>query len=173
MEGIRRATLADASSIAAIYNHFIEHTIVTFEEEKITNEEMARRMEAVLRSHDWFVLEQEGKVAGYAYASRFRERVAYRFTTESTIYLSPAFVGRGLGAPLYRALLDRIFELGYRHAIGAISLPNDASVRLHERLGFVKVAHYPRVGKKFGRWIDVAAWQLENASFDDARALPP
>jgi phosphinothricin acetyltransferase len=119
------------------------------------------------------VLEQEGKVAGYAYASRFRERVAYRFTTESTIYLSPAFVGRGLGAPLYRALLDRIFELGYRHAIGAISLPNDASVRLHERLGFVKVAHYPRVGKKFGRWIDVAAWQLENSSFDDARALPP
>jgi L-amino acid N-acyltransferase YncA len=173
MDGIRRATSSDAPAIATIYNHFIEHTIVTFEEQRVTSEEMAGRMERVLASHDWLVLEQEGKLAGYAYATRFRERAAYRFTTESTIYLSPAFLGRGLGAALYRALLERIFELGYRHAIGAISLPNDASIALHERLGFVKVAHYPRVGKKFGQWIDVAAWQLENPSFDDARTPRP
>ncbi len=169
MDITRRATQADAPAIAALYNHYIRQTVVTFEEEAVTDTEMGRRIEGVLQAHDWLVLIRDGAVAGYAYASRFHQRVAYRFTTESTIYLAPAHTGRGLGPLLYKKLIERTFELGYRQLIGAISLPNDASVRLHESLGFVKVAHYPRIGKKFGRWIDVGAWQLEHAGFDDAR----
>ena len=167
MEITRRATAADAPAIATIYNHYVDHTIVTFEEAPVGADEMARRIEAVLRTHEWLVVTGDDVVLGYAYASRFRERLSYRYTAESTVYLAPQHCGKGLGAPLYRALLSRIFELGYRHAIGGISLPNDASVGLHERLGFVKVAHYPRIGKKFDRWIDVGFWQLENPSFED------
>jgi phosphinothricin acetyltransferase len=164
-ERIRRATLADAPRIAGIYNHYVDHTIITFEEERVTDDEMASRIENVLSTHDWLVLCREDVILGYAYGARFRERVAYRYTTETTVYLDEAHCGRGLGAPLYRAIVDRVFELGYRQAIGVISLPNDGSVHVHESLGFVKVAHYPRVGKKFGDWIDVGAWQLENPAF--------
>ncbi len=168
-ETLRRATLADAPAIAAIYNHYVDHTIVTFEEERVTDQEMARRMEGVLATHDWLASCRDGELVGYAYGSRFRDRVAYRYTTELTVYLAPEHCGQGLGPPLYRAILARVFELGYRQAIGAISLPNDASVHLHESLGFAKVAHYPKVGKKFGQWIDVGVWQLENPSFEDGR----
>jgi L-amino acid N-acyltransferase YncA len=167
MEITRRATAADAPAIATIYNHYVDHTIVTFEETRVGDDEMARRIEAVLRTHDWLVVTRDDVVLGYAYASRFRERVSYRYTAESTVYLAPEHCGKGLGEPLYRALLSRTFQLGYRHSIGGISLPNDASVGLHERLGFAKVAHFSRVGKKFDRWIDVGFWQLENPSFED------
>jgi phosphinothricin acetyltransferase len=166
-ELIRRATAADAAAVADIYNHYIDHTIVTFEEERVTAAEMARRMEQVLDAHDWLVLSVDDEVVGYAYAGRFRDRVAYRFTTESTIYLAPAHCRRGLGLPFYRTLVARVFELGYRIIVGGISLPNESSVRLHEALGFEKVGHFPRVGKKFGEWIDVGFWQLENKSFTD------
>jgi phosphinothricin acetyltransferase len=167
MEITRRATARDAPAIAAIYNYYIDHTIITFEEARVGDDEMAGRIEAALRAHEWLVLTRDDVVLGYAYASRFRERRSYRYTAESTVYLAHEHCGKGLGAPLYRALLSRIFELGYRHAIGGISLPNDASVGLHERLGFVRVAHYPRIGKKFGQWIDVGFWQLENRDFED------
>src|SRR5262245_28590211 len=99
---------------------------------------MARRISGALVGHDSLVLERESRLLGYAYASRFRERSAYRFATETTIYLAPEVCRQGLGAPLYRTLLDRIASLGYRHAIGGIALPNEPSVRLHEKLGFVK-----------------------------------
>jgi L-amino acid N-acyltransferase YncA len=171
METTRRATAADATAIAAIYNHYIDHTIVTFEEEHVSDTEMARRIENVLTTHDWLVLGDGDVVIGYAYASKFRERVAYRYTAESTIYLAPSHCGRGLGAPFYRELVARLFELGYRSLIGSISLPNDGSVRLHESLGFAKIGVFPRIGKKFGDWIDVGFWQLENPDFADAGLL--
>jgi len=161
---IRRASPADAAAIAAIYNWYVENTIVTFELEPVPAPEMAHRIETVLAAHEWLVLMHGGELLGYAYADRFRERAAYAHATESTIYLRHGLEGQGLGSRLYPELVRRTFARGYRHLIGAIALPNDASVRLHEKLGFVKAGQLLRVGRKLGRWIDVGHWQLESTS---------
>jgi L-amino acid N-acyltransferase YncA len=158
---IRSATVADATAIAAIYNWYIANTTITFEVDPVSAEEMAQRIATVLAAHEWLVLERAGEVQGYAYAGRFRERAAYAQATESTIYLRHGLEGKGLGAPLYLELIRRIFARGYRHLVGAIALPNEPSVRLHERLGFVPAGRLARIGFKFERWIDVGNWQLE------------
>jgi len=160
---IRTATSADAAAIADIYNWYVAQTVVTFEVDPVSADEMARRIEAVLTAHEWLVLERAGELQGFAYAGRFRERAAYRHATESTIYLHHDRIGQGLGAPLYRELIARMFARGYRHLVGAIALPNEASVKLHERLGFVAAGRLVRIGYKFDRWIDVGNWQLERA----------
>jgi phosphinothricin acetyltransferase len=104
--------------------------------------------------------ECNGAFAGYTYATRWRERPAYRYTAESTIYLNPAFSGQGIGRHLYGTLLDEL-RMGKMHVvIGVITIPNPASVALHEKLGFKKVAHFSEVGYKFDRWLDVGYWQL-------------
>ena len=159
---IRTATPSDAAEIAAIYNWYVANTAITFEVDPVTAAEMARRVEGVLAAHEWLVLERAGELLGYAYAGRFRERAAYGHATESTIYLRHGLEGKGLGAPLYAELVRRTFARGYRHLVGAIALPNEPSVRLHERLGFVKAGHLVRIGRKFDRWIDVGNWQLES-----------
>ena len=160
--GIRSATAADAAAIADIYNWYVANTVITFEVDPVSADEMARRVENVLAAHEWLVLEGEIELLGYAYAGRFRERAAYGQATESTIYLRHGAEGQGLGGPLYAELIRRTFARGYRHMIGAIALPNEPSVRLHERLGFVKAGHLFRIGRKFDRWVDVGNWQLEN-----------
>jgi phosphinothricin acetyltransferase len=159
---IRTASPADAAELAALYNWYVEHTVVTFEVEPVPVEEMARRIETVLDAHDWLVLADGEELLGYAYAGRYHARPAYGRTTESTIYLRHGLEGQGLGTRLYTELVRRTFARGYRHLIGAIALPNDASVRLHEKLGFVKAGQLLRIGHKHGRWIDVGHWQLEN-----------
>ena len=135
--------------------------MVTFEVDPVPVAEMARRVESVLAAHEWLVLERAGELLGFAYASRFRERAAYAQATESTIYLRHGLEGQGLGPPLYTELVRRVFARGYRHLVGAIALPNERSVRLHERLGFVKAGHLLRIGHKLGRSVDVGNWQLE------------
>ena len=163
MDGIRRAAPDDASAIADIYNWYVENTVITFEVDPVSTAEMAQRIENTLAKYEWLVHSRGGEVLGYAYAGRFREREAYRFITESTIYLRNGLQGRGLGTQLYSAMIERTFALGYTSLIGAIALPNDASVRLHESLGFEKVGHLRRVGWKLDRWIDVGSWQLEKS----------
>ena len=158
---IRSATPADAPALAAIYAWYVEKSVITFEVDPPDAAEMARRIEAVGVAHEWLVLERGSELLGYAYASRFRERAAYAHATESTIYLRHGQEGLGLGRPLCAELVRRTFARGYRHMIGAIALPNEPSVRLHERLGFRKVGHLVRIGYKLGRWIDVGSWQLE------------
>jgi len=162
--GIRSATAADAAAIADIYNWYVANSTITFEVDPVSADEMARRIESVLAAHEWLVLGGEGGLLGYAYAGRFRERAAYGQATESTIYLRHDLPGKGFGAPLYAELIRRTFARGYRHMVGAIALPNEPSVRLHERLGFVKAGHLVRIGRKFDRWIDVGNWQLESGS---------
>ncbi|MBI3567993.1 MAG: N-acetyltransferase [Gemmatimonadetes bacterium] len=157
---IRSATVADADAIARIYNHYVTDTIVTFEETPLPADEMARRIGLTLGgSWPWFVLEDDGRVQGYAYASPWKSRIGYRFTLESTVYLDPASTGRGFGSELYTALFADIATREVHAVVGGIALPNEASVRLHERFGMTKVAHFPEVGLKFGRWIDVGYWQ--------------
>ncbi len=159
---IRTATPADAAAVAAIYNWYVEHTVITFEVEPVPADEMRQRIEAVLAAHEWLVLARGGELLGYAYAGRFHARAGYRYTAESTIYLRHGLEGQGFGTPLYSELLRLTFARGYQQLIAGIALPNEPSVRLHEKLGFVKVGHLARVGRKFERWIDVGHWQLEN-----------
>jgi L-amino acid N-acyltransferase YncA len=158
---IRLATLADAAAIAAIYNHFIETTTITFEEQAVEAEEMADRIDKVGAALPWYVFERDGAVIAYAYATPWRARSAYRFSVESTVYVSPGFPRQGIGSQLYKALIDDLRARGMQVVLGGIAQPNVASVRLHESLGFEKVAHFKRVGRKFGRWVDVGYWELE------------
>jgi phosphinothricin acetyltransferase len=156
---IRPVLPADAGRICEIYNHYVTKTIVTFEEQPVSADEMRMRIAAVAEKLSWLVLERDGRVAGYAYAAPWKARIGYRFSVESSIYLAPEHVGRGFGRALYGALLQALPPLGIRCVIGGAALPNPGSVALHERLGFSKVAHFSQVGRKFDRWIDVAYWQ--------------
>ena len=157
---IRTATMADAEAICAIYNHYILETAITFEESAVTPAEMASRIDETLRSLSWLVWEDGAAVHGFAYASKWKGRCAYRHSAEVTVYLDPKFTGRGIGSQLCESLLADLRERNFHAAIGGIALPNPASIALHERLGFHKVAHFEQVGRKFGRWIDVGYWQL-------------
>ena len=156
---IRPATLDDARAIAAIYNPYITGSTITFEEQEVSVEDMRGRISDVTAHLPWLVFERDGVVLGYAYATRWRTRSAYRFATETTVYLSPSCHRQGIGRQLYTDLLHRLRVLGIHCAIGGVALPNEASVRLHESLGFKKVAQFQEVGYKFGRWIDVAYWE--------------
>jgi phosphinothricin acetyltransferase len=159
---IRRASPVDAEGVAAIYNWYVANTVITFEVDPVPAAEMGRRIEGVLAAHDWLVLERGSELLGYAYAARFHARPAYALATESTIYLRHGLEGQGLGTRLYGELVHRTFARGYRHLVAGIALPNDPSVRLHEKLGFAKCGHLTRIGRKFERWIDVGHWQLED-----------
>ena len=157
---LRPATSTDADALTRIYNHYISNTIVTFEEEPIDGVDMAGRIAEVQAAGlPWLVAEENGVVVGYAYASKWKKRPGYRFSVESTVYLDPAATGRGIGRALYERLMAGLSELPIHLVIGGIALPNAASVVLHEKMGFEKVAHFREVGKKFGEWIDVGYWQ--------------
>jgi len=150
----------DTASLARIYNHYVVHSTVTFEEEPIDAGEMERRVHEVLESGlPWMVADTAGVVVGYAYASRWKTRVGYRFSAELSVYLAPEASGHGLGRQLYGSVLEQLTTLGIHAAIGGIALPNEACVALHEKLGFVQVAHFRETGKKSGAWIDVGYWE--------------
>ncbi len=156
----------DAAAICSIYNHYIENTVVSFEEVPLAIEDMRQRIDDVLTRYPWFVTEVDGVILGYAYASGWRPRASFRHTAESSIYLHPDAVGRGLGTELYRILIDELRARKFHCVMGGMSLPNDASRALHKKLGYRKVAEFKEVGHKFGRWIDTENWQLmlENQS---------
>jgi phosphinothricin acetyltransferase len=157
---IRAATPDDASVIAAIYNHYIATTTISFEERAVTADEMAQRIRDVTAALPWLVYEQQGRISGYAYATKWRVRSAYRFSAETSVYVEQGQGGQGIGSALYRELLAELRRREIHMAIGGIAQPNPASVALHESLGFVKVAHFKEVGRKFDRWIDVGYWEL-------------
>jgi L-amino acid N-acyltransferase YncA len=156
---VRACTTADAKAIAEIYNHYVRETVVTFEETPVSAAEMAQRIAEVGARFPWLVWDDEG-VVGYAYASAWKARSAYRFAVETTIYLAAGRDGRGIGSKLYAALLAELKTRGFHSVIGGVALPNPASVALHEKLGYRKIAHFAEVGWKLGRWVDVAYWQL-------------
>jgi L-amino acid N-acyltransferase YncA len=167
---LRLASPADAAAILGIYAPNVRETIISFELEPPSVEEMARRIEAGGDRYAWLVCERGGEVAGYAYASSFRPRAAYRWAVEVSVYVSSDHQRRGVGHALYERLL-RLLELQRFHlAIATIGLPNDASVLLHERHGFRPVGVFPEAGYKFGRWVDVGMWQrplLANPAADE------
>jgi L-amino acid N-acyltransferase YncA len=157
---IRDVTIDNANAICQIYNHYIENTTVTFEEEPVSVEVMQDRIYQVTQTYPWVVFDEEGTIVGYAYASRWHSRSAYRFSVESTVYVSQDMTGQGVGNQLYQELIARLKSQSVHTVIGGITLPNPASVALHEKLGFKQAAHYQQVGWKFGQWIDVGYWEL-------------
>lgn len=161
---IRPATPADADAVAELYNHYIRHTVITFEEDLIDGAEIARRMRTVTDAGwPWLVAcdpDRGDAVVGWAYAGRWRERASYRYSVEAAVYLADGASGRGWGSRLYEALLPLLREGGARAVMGGIALPNEASVALHEKFGFEKVAHFKDVGRKFDQWLDVGYWEL-------------
>ncbi|MBV8466802.1 MAG: N-acetyltransferase [Burkholderiales bacterium] len=161
MVNIRPATLDDATAIVAIYNRYVAETAISFEEVPVDGPTMQGRIQGVLDAGlPWLVAEYGGNVLGYAYATPWRTRSAYRYAAESTVYLSPDAQGRGIGSALYTALIGQLRERKLHTVIGGIAQPNAASVALHEKLGFKRVAMFEQVGWKFDRWVDVGYWQL-------------
>lgn len=163
---IRTATLSDAAQIAEIYNYYIKNTHQTFETEALTAEDMRARIADVIEDYPYLVAEEDGEIYGYAYAAQFKLRRAYEFSVEVSIYVKNDTKQRGIGTMLYEKLFAELKETDTHAIIAGISLPNDTSIRFHEKFGFEKVAHFKQVGYKLGRWVDVGFWELIN-TFDD------
>ena len=159
---IRDAEERDFAEIAEIYNHYIRNTLVTFEECVIDTREVSTRIGKVKSQGLWWlVAEEREQVSGYAYATNWHQRSAYRNTVELSVYLDPSCVGKGHGTTLYEELFSRLKAKGLHIAIGGIALPNPSSIKLHEKFGMEKVAHFREVGYKSGQWVDVGYWQVQ------------
>ena len=156
---IRDAGPSDAKAICGIYNHYIRTGWITFEEEAVPEEEMEVRIRQVQESYFWMVCEEDGRVLGFIYADMWKKRSAYRHTAETTIYLAEGIGRKGIGTRLYCRMLPRLKEMGIRSVIVCIAIPNDASIGLHEKLGFRKVGIFHKAGFKFDTWIDVGYWE--------------
>ncbi|MCL6271211.1 N-acetyltransferase family protein [Sansalvadorimonas sp. 2012CJ34-2] len=155
----------DIQAITRIYNHYIQHSTSTFEEQLVTEKQIEERVRKVTDSfpisYPWLVATEKGDVVGYAYASPWKERSAYRFACETSVYMDSTSHSRGTGSLLYRELLAQLASLGITTAIGVITLPNPRSIKLHERIGFQQVGHLHKVGFKFGEWHDTCYWQKQ------------
>lgn len=164
---VRDASAQDADACAAIYAPYVTNTAISFETDPPCAAEMAERIAAATRTHAWLVLEDQGRVVGYAYGGPYKSRAAYRWSCEVSIYLEIGRRRTGAGRALYGALLPRLAERGYHTAVAGMTLPNDASLGLHRAMGFEPVGTYRRIGWKHGAWHDVAWAQLPLAQVDN------
>lgn len=157
---IRAVTIEDAKQLMNIYNYYVLNTVVTFDDVPFTVEEFKHKIESIYHTYPFLVFEENNKILGYAYANKWREKPAYKYTVESTVYLHHDALGKQVGSKLYTALLEQLLKQDYHVVVGGLTLPNDASVKLHEKFGFRQVSHYKEVGLKFNQWLDVGFWQL-------------
>jgi len=157
---IRPVTIHDSSAIVEIYNYYILHTFITFEEELLDVQEMFKRIKTITKHYPWVVYLENDEILGYAYAKQFRTRSAYSHTVESSIYLKPNIVHQGIGSKLYQELIYLLQEMDFHAVISRISVPNDESISFHKKFGFKESGVLKEVGFKFNRWIDVAYLQL-------------
>ena len=158
---IRNVKLSDAGRIAEIYNYYIKHTIITFEEDTVDVDEIERRIKSAQEKNYPYIVYEKGDVlCGYAYLSNWRARSAYNKTLETSIYLDINHIKKGIGNVLYRQLIEESRGISIHSLIGVISLPNESSQKLHEKLGFQLVGVFKESGLKFNQWIDVECWQL-------------
>jgi phosphinothricin acetyltransferase len=169
---IRLATIDDAAQIQAIYEPIVLETAISFELVPPTVEEFQDRITRTLEKMPWLVCDIDRVVAGYAYAGQFRPREAYQWSAEVTVYVNPEFHRRGVGKAIYTSLFQCLRLQGYRSAYGGIALPNEASIALHESLGFTHIGTYKAVGYKLGEWRDVGWWQLEVQPTDGSPSAP-
>lgn len=157
---VRRAT-ADAAACREVYAPYVRETTVTFETEVPSVEEFAGRISRALERYDWLVAELDGRVVGYAYAGPVKDRAAYRWSCEVSVYVDPGAHGLGLGRSLYRELFARLEAAGFRRLLAIVTLPNEASVALHLAMGFREAGRLERIGFKHGRWLDVGWLQAD------------
>ena len=157
---LRPVCPGDAPGIAEIYNYYVEHTAVTFEEEPLSTEMMADRIREVIVRYPWFVWEEGGEIAGYAYAHAWHRRAAYRFAAEDSIYLKPGWEHQGIGRRLLERVIGELRQAGLHVVMAAITVPNPASAGHHESLAFKKVGKFNETGYKLGTWLDVGYWEL-------------
>jgi len=167
MAKVRDASPLDGEACAAIYAPYVTGTGITFEIQPPTAAEMAQRIADAQATHAWMVLEDEGRVIGYAYAGPMKPRAAYRWSCEVSVYLEQGRRRTGGGRALYEALFDRLIERGFRTAVAGMTLPNDASVGLHKALGFEPIGTYRKIGWKLDSWHDVAWAQRQLAVLPD------
>lgn len=157
---IRQVKLQDAKAITNIYNEYVLHSVATFETEPVQEEEMCSRIAGISSHFPYFIYEEEDKIVGYCYAHTWKERAAYRYTLETTVYLSPGHIGKGIGKLLMQKLIEACCEKGYHALIACITEGNEASNLLHEKLGFKQVSRFEKVGLKFDHWLDVIDYEL-------------
>jgi phosphinothricin acetyltransferase len=158
---IRLIKLNDAPAICRIYNYYIENTAVSFEGAVISVHEMEKRIKEITDMYPWFVWEDEnGEVIAYAYVNKWKDRIAYRYSAEVSIYVKFGIEGRGIGTGLLNRLLEGVKKTGLHTLVAGITLPNDRSVALHEKFGFVKIAQFNEIGYKMDTWLDVGYWEL-------------
>lgn len=169
---IRLAQPSDAAGILAIYAPYIRNTSLTFELGVPAEKEFVERIQSYLAHWPWLVCEIDGQIAGYAYGSKYRERLGYQWCVECSVYVHDAFLRQGVGKALYTPLFQLLKEQGYRNVYAVINLPNERSVRFHEECGFVWFATYKKVGYKLGQWKDVGWWQLVINDYTDEPASP-
>jgi L-amino acid N-acyltransferase YncA len=158
---IREVTLLDANTVCEIYNEYLAKTIITFEEIPVTVEEMMTRIVTITKNYPWLVYEEEGKVVGYIYANKWKERSAYRYSVELGIYIDSKYIGKGIGSKLMKEVLNLLKAKSIHSVIYGVSLPNEASIALCEKFGFKKIGQFEEVGFKFDKWIDVGYWELK------------
>ncbi len=156
---VRQIVMGDAPAVQAIYAPYVSGTAISFEEVPPDIREIERRIAAILPHHPYLVAEEDGRVVGYAYASEHRTRAAYRTSIDVAVYVAPGMQRRGVARALYARLLPAAASMGYHAAFAGIALPNEASVGLHEAMGFELVGIYREVGRKFDAWHDVGWWQ--------------
>ncbi len=155
---IREAEAADAETLLAIYAPIVERTAISFELTPPTADQFAERIRRYGGSHGWLIMERDGQIAGYAYGMPHREREAYRYSAEVSVYVHESWRGRGVGGALYRRLFENLGTRGFFHAYAGITVPNEGSIALHGAAGFRHVGTFPSVGFKFGEWHDVSWW---------------
>ena len=172
MKKIRLAEEKDAAGILAIYTPYIESTSFTFETEVPSVEKFAERIKTCLAEWPWLVCEIDGLIAGYAYATKYRERTAYQWCTESSVYIHDDFQRTGIARALYNSLFEILKRQGFRNVYAVINLPNDKSVAFHESCGFKFFATYEKVGYKLGKWKNVGWWRLILNEFGDEPDAP-
>jgi phosphinothricin acetyltransferase len=159
---IRLVETTDAKQIAEIYNFYVINTHHSFEIEPVNLDEMQQRISVFSENYPYLVAEETGEIVAFAFASCFKPRSAYKHSAEVSVYVKIDWKQKGIGTILYEKLFGELAKIDVHAIIAGISLPNEASVRLHERFGMVKVAHFREVGYKLGRWIDVGYWELIN-----------
>ncbi len=158
---IQVASNYEASAMHEIYKSFVDKTFASFEYDAPTLTQFQDRVRAVNEKHLWLVGKLDSQVKGYAYAGPHRSREGYKYSVETSVYVNEADHGQGFASQLYEELFRRLEPMDYYHAYAGITLPNDGSVALHKKFGFAHIGTFPKVGYKFGKWLDVTWWHRE------------